>query len=305
VTRRSNRLLLLVLTGLAAALIVRLVRQAILARHADFFRGKVVILTGASRGIGRVLAYALAVRGAHLVLAARSADQLRQVADHCEALNLDIEVMALPTDVADEAQLKTLVSQTLERFGRIDILISNAGIMQGGAISTVDMEQIRRHIEVNLIATIRLTQLVLRPMLARGRGHVVIMASAAGRHTVPYFVPYGITKHGLIGFGEGLRRELAGTGLQVLTVNPGFTATDMITALEPAYRRMGIRIMPPEHVARKTLEGIVLGVPEINVGWLETFGQYVSVLMPYFADLFWRLRMPRDFPELAEQQRTE
>lgn len=303
--RRTNRLPLLLITGLAAGLTLRVVRQGILRRAAGFYRGKVVILTGASRGIGRALAYALAARGAHLVLAARRKDQLIAVADRCRALNLDIEVMTVPTDVADPAALEHLAAATLERFGRVDILISNAGIIQGGSITSFEPEQIERQIQVNLLSAIRLTQLVLRPMLERRRGHIVLMASAAGRHTVPYFIPYGVTKHGLVGFGEGLRRELAGSGVRVLTVNPGFTATDIVTAMDHTFRRMGFHIYSPELVAQQTLEGIVLGLPEVNIGWFEMVGGYASVLLPYFADLFWRLWMPRDFPKVAARQRTE
>lgn len=304
-TRRANRLPLLLITGTAVVLLLRLIRQSILRRNVDFFNGKVVILTGASRGIGQALAYALAVRGAHLVLAARSANQLEAVAERCRGLNLDIEVMVVPTDVTDPAQLQELVGQALERFERIDILINNAGIIQGGPITGMEPERIERQLRVNLLSAIELTRLCLRPMLARGRGHIVLMASAAGRHTVPYFIPYGVSKHGLVGFGEGLRRELAGTGLRTLIVNPGFTATDIVFAMEQVFRRMGFQITAPEVVALRTLEGIVLGVPEVNIGWFELLGQYASTIVPYFADLYWRLFLPRGFAQIAETERTE
>ncbi len=212
---------------------------------------------------------------------------------------------AVPTDVTDEAQLTRLVQNTLDRFGRIDILLSNAGIIQGGVVAEGDFGSIRRQIEVNLMASMRLAQLALRPMLAQGQGHIVLMASIGGRHSSPYLTGYCASKHGLVGFGEGLRRELVGKGVRVLTVNPGYTATDMVNVAEPAYRRMGFRMIPPERVARLTLEGIILGTPEFTIGLMETIGQWGSAMAPALFDLYWRVFMPPEFPELVSKQKTE
>lgn len=298
------------LLGIAAAatlslgILVYLLHRLRLAAHAHDFIGKVVIVTGASRGIGRALACAFAQRGAHLVLAARSVGDLEAVAAECRMLHPHAEVLAVPTDVTDEAQLEHLVALTLEHFGRVDILVNNAGVRMGGAFTELDPSLLRRQIEINLLATMRLTQMVLPTMIQRGQGWIVNVASQAGRHTEPYFVVYGASKHGVIGFSEGLRRELAATGVRVLTVSPGFTDTEMVTAIGPVYRRMGFPMIPPQRVARRTLEGILLGLPEVNIGWLETLGGYASVFAPRLADLYWRLFMPRDFPQAAARQRS-
>ncbi len=269
------------------------------------FQHKVVLITGASRGIGRALAHAFAGRGAYLVLAARDEQQLRAVAAECRRIRQETQVLVVPADVTDEHQLNGLVSRAMHRFGRIDILVNNAGIIQGGSLADTTPDMLRRHLEVNVLSAVRLTQLAL-PIMGRQRsGYIVNVASATGRHTMPYFIAYGISKHAMIGFSEGLRRELAGTGIRVLTVNPGYTDTQMVSRIQPAYRRMGFTMIPPERVARRTLEAMALGAPEVNIGWLETIGQYASVLTPRLADLFWRLFMPPDFPELASQQRTE
>lgn len=304
-SRRASPLMFLLGSGVSAMVAVEVARRMALSRFPDFFRRKVVIITGASRGIGKSLAFALAVRGAHLVLASRNEDQLKEVAKRCEALHRQIETLVVPTDVTDEAQLQRLIDRTLERFGRIDILINNAGIIQGGALVDLDPESIRQQIEVNVIGSVRLTQIVLKPMLIQKSGHIVLMASAAGRTSYPYFVPYSTTKHALIGFGDGLRRELAGTGIKVMTVNPGYVSTDMIDKVGVAYKKMGLDLQPPEMVARRTLEGLVLGLTEVNIGFIYTVSQYASVLIPFAVDLFWRLFPPRDFPKLAEEQHTK
>lgn len=301
----SNPIVILLIVMAGIVILSAAVRALRLYSRRAYFADKVVILTGASRGIGRELALALAKRGARLVLAARKADQLDAAAQACRDANPGVDVLTLPTDVTDEAQLSRLVQTTLERFGRIDMLLSNAGIVQGGVIADGDFDSIRKQIEVNLMAGIRLVQLVLRPMLAQRQGHIVLMASAGGRHSSPYLTGYCTSKHGLVGFGEGLRRELAGTGVRVLTVNPGYTATDMVNVAEPAYRRMGFRMVPPERVARLTLEGIILGTPEFTIGLAENIAQWASVIAPAGADRFWRLFMPAEFPELVSKQKTE
>ena len=283
----------------------RALRRWRLDTHRGYFEGKVVLITGGSRGIGRVLARAFAQRGASVALAARSVEQLEQVAAECEALNPCVETLIVPVDVTSEAELDYLVEETLARFGRIDVLVNNTGIRHGGAVAELDPDDIRRQIEVNLLAAISLTRRVLPAMLRRGRGCIVMMSSAAGRHTEPYFVPYGISKHGLTGFAEGLRRELAGSGVRVLTVSPGFTDTDMVTEIGPVYQRMGFPMIPPERVARRTLDGIVLGAVEVNLGTIETFGGYVSVLLPRLADLYWQVFAPRDFKDAARRQGAE
>ena len=276
-----------------------------LGSRKDIFQNKVVLITGASRGIGRALALAFADRGAHLILASRNEQQLQAVASQCRAVRQEIQTLTVPTDVTDEQQLARLVSRAVERFGRIDILVNNAGIIQGGSLAVMTLETFKHHLEVNVLSAVRLTQLVLPIMYRQRSGYIVNIASASGRHTMPYFIAYGVSKHALLGFSEGLRRELAGTEIRVLTVNPGYTDTDMVSRVGIAYRRMGFTMIPPERVARRTLEAIARGAPEANVGWLETIGQYASVLTPRLADLFWRLFMPPDFPELASQQRTE
>ncbi len=297
--------LLILCMCLAVWALVTLARRLRLRSGLGAVEGQVVVITGASRGIGRSLALAFAQRGASLVLAARSEADLRATAQACEAVNPRVETLIVPTDVTDGKQLRALARAAKEHFGHIDILVNNAGIREGGAFTEIDPLILRKLIEVNLLAAMTLTQQILPDMIRQGKGQIVNMASAAGRVAEPYFVLYGSSKHGLIGFGDGLRRELAGTGVRVLTVSPGFINTDMVSDIGPVYRRMGFPMNPPEYVARRTLEGIVLECREIKIGWLETLAGYVNALAPKVIDLYWRVLMPQDFPEAAARQRTE
>jgi len=294
--------LLIVLGVIAAALAIPwLVNRLRLAANPDFYRQKVIMITGASRGIGRELAYAFAARGANLVLAARSVDELNTVADGCRKKNPAIDALIVPTDVTDRAQLKNLADSALEHFGQIDILINNAGIRQGGQF----VESSMKELEVNLAAPLNLTQIVLPGMLKRRAGTIVNVASAAGRLAEPYFVMYGVSKHGMIGFGDGLRRELCGTGVRVITVKLDFINTDMVAEIGPSYRRMGMPMLPTKRVARRVLAGIVLGKNHINVGWLSAFAGPVGVIAPWVIDLYFRLFMPKEFAEAAKRQFSE
>jgi short-subunit dehydrogenase len=304
-SRKNYPLLTALGAGLGAWAVTRLIRQQQLAAHPDYFAGKVVVITGASRGIGRAFAHALAQRGAALVLAARNEDQLNQVAAECQAISRDIKTLVVPTDVTNQSHLEVLVELSLKQFERIDILINNAGIRQGGALLEVGAGSVHQQIEVNLLAPINLTLLVLPVMLRQGGGHIVNVCSAAGRHTEPFFVSYGTSKHGLYGFGEGIRRELAGTGVRVLTLNPGFVDTDMVTHIGPMYQKMGFPMIPPDYTVARALDGIVLGLPEVNVGWLETLGGWVSKLFPTLADLYWKTMLPNGFDEAAKRQYSD
>lgn len=299
---------LLALGGLAGGAwgLSRLMRIARLDAARGALAGQVVVITGASRGFGRALAHEFAVRGARIVLAARSEDQLNEAAGECERIRPGVETLVVPADVTVEADCQRLIDASIRHFGRIDVLVNNAGIIQGGALHEIGREVVRDTLEVNLIAMMRLTQIALPAMIERGSGQIVVMASASGHHAMPFFVPYSASKYGLIGFAEGLRRELAGTGVRVTLVTPGYADTDMVSAMAPVYRRIGFSMIPPERVARLTVEGILLGRAEVKVGFFEAFGGIVNQIAPGLADLYWWAVVPRRaFREAARVQRTE
>lgn len=285
----------------------KVIRQKRLDANNDIFKGRMALITGASRGIGEALALDFARRGSNIVLAARNQSMLERVASTCEIINPNIKTLVVPTDVTDEAQLQHLVDEAKRRFGHIDFLVNNAGILQGGDFAEVDPEALEQTLDVNLLAPMRLTQIVLPDMLARGEGVIVNIASMSGRHSMPYFVGYSTSKGGMVSFGEGLRRELMNTGVNVINVLPGYTETAMVEEMRDVYRDMGFfKLISPGALARRTLDAIALDEPDVKVGALETIGAFASTLTPRLADLYWRVVVPRGrFHEAAQKQYSE
>ncbi len=185
--------------------------------------GEIAIVTGASSGIGAATARELAARGAVVVLAARRADELEAQAQAIKAAGG--AALAIPTDVADEAQVTRLVEQVIEQFGRVDILVNNAGFGSGKPLAETAPEAIRHMVNVNLLSAMLLARAVLPGMLARRHGAIISVASVAGHLAVAPL--YSGTKFGLRGFMLSLRRELRGSGVSVSVVSPGFIRTAM------------------------------------------------------------------------------
>ncbi|MGF1504041.1 MAG: SDR family oxidoreductase [Chloroflexi bacterium] len=271
------------------------VRQARLAAAKGEFAGKVVLITGGSRGIGQALAEAFAAQGASLVLAARSAEQLEHVAATCRVLHPQVETLCVPTDVGDPTQLENLIDQTIARFGRIDILVNNAGISQGGRFEEdEELGRFQRQMEINLMAAVRLTQLALPHMLARNTGWIVNISSIMGRFGFPFVLGYVTSKHALNGFSEGLRRELYHTDVRVLSVIAGFVETDMIAGdTSRLVRSSPLSLVTPEQVARQTLNAVALGQAQIFTGWFESLMSGLNVWVPRLMDhVFFKLAPP-------------
>ena len=185
-------------------------------------RGRTALITGASRGIGAKVARALAQQGMNLALAARSPETLQQLAT--ELQNCGVRAVAFPTDVADETQLVKLVGDVIAEFGTIDVLVNNAGIEAFRPFQLIEPADIARTIQVNLTATLLLTRYVLPHMLKSNRGHIVNMASTAGKYGPAYGAAYGATKSGMIAFTQSLRGELYKTGVSASAICPGFAA---------------------------------------------------------------------------------
>jgi len=235
-------------------------------------RGAVALVTGASRGIGPVLAEALARRGAHLVLAARSASELAQVAQRLDGLGLGVRVLALPTDVAVSAQRAELVRRAQAELGPIDVLVNNAGLEQLCFFETLSEADIARYTEVNLTAPMQLTRLLLPGMLERQRGHVVNIASVAGFGAAAFGETYGATKAGLVGFTRSLRASLKtqGSAVSASALCPGFIAqAGMFADIQAAHGVKAPFILgtcTPAAVAQGLLRVIDRDEPERFVG---------------------------------------
>ncbi|MFN8454008.1 MAG: SDR family NAD(P)-dependent oxidoreductase [Anaerolineae bacterium] len=185
-------------------------------------QGKNALLTGGSRGIGPAIAQALARKGVNLALVARSAEQLAAVAQ--EVSLRGVRAVPIPADISDPAARSALLTRAEAELGPLDLLINNAAIEQVSPFVRQETQDIGRIIETNLTAPMVLTRLVLPGMLQRGRGHIVNIASIAGKKAPPYNAVYGATKAGLIEWTGGLRGELEGTGVSASVVCPGFIA---------------------------------------------------------------------------------
>jgi len=238
--------------------------------------GKVVLITGASAGIGRASAHAFAARGARVVLASRNGDQLKEVESELRCYG--VQTLVVPTDISDDDALQDLVSRTRATFGRVDVLVNNAGICRGGMLCEMDPEELSEMLQVNLHGTFRLTQMMLPLMFEQKFGHIVNVSSFAARFYLPGVSVYSATKAAILVFSNTLRREVQGRGVFVSTILGGPARTGMISgAVEAALRhngwdrsrflnRLSQSFDGPEVVARAILRAVLRRKREVRTG---------------------------------------
>jgi short-subunit dehydrogenase len=187
------------------------------------FHDHVVIITGASSGIGQALALQLAGQGAKVVLAARRADRLEQVAAECRQAGG--EALVVPTDVTDEAQCRALVEKTIERFGRLDLLVNNAGLAVIALLEDFsDLGLFKHTMDVNFYGAVHCTYYAL-PHLKQTRGRIVAISSLGGKAALPYNTPYIASKFAMHGFFDSLRMEMMQHGVSVTIICPSWVVT--------------------------------------------------------------------------------
>jgi short-subunit dehydrogenase len=186
-------------------------------------RGKTVLLTGGSRGLGLALAQALGGRGARLALCARDEDELREACDQLR--HQGIEAAAFPGDVTDALAIPGLVNAVIQRMGAIDVLVNDAGSISVGPFDSFSKADFEQSMNLMFWAPVNLTLAVLPHMKQRGAGHIVNIASVGGRVAIPHLLPYSCAKFALTGFSTGLSGEANLGGVHVLTVVPGLMRT--------------------------------------------------------------------------------
>jgi len=192
----------------------------------DNIKGKVAIVTGASSGIGESMARHLAARGAKVVLAARRTDRLDKVV--AEIREAGGEAIAIATDVAQRADLEKLAAETVEAFGRIDLLVNNAGVMPLSPLEKLKVDEWDRTIDVNIKGVLYGIAAVLPRMQAQGSGHILNVASIAGiKVFTPIGTVYSATKHAVRAISEGLRVEMGNNGVRVTVVSPGAVESEL------------------------------------------------------------------------------
>jgi len=251
--------------------------------------GRRIILTGASEGIGRALALALAAQKARIVLAARDASRLETLVRECKAAGG--EAHAVPTDVANAHDCEWLIAESVRALGGVDVLVNNAGITMWSRFDALaDLEVFERLLEVNYLAPVRLTSLAL-PHLKTSRGLMVAVASLAGLTGVPERTAYAGSKHALIGFCDSLRIELAGSGVDVCVVAPDFVVTETHKrAMGPDGEPLGTspmvqsKIMTAAACAARIVKAIDKREREVLMSARGRLGRWLKLVAPSLID---------------------
>ncbi len=207
--------------------------------------GKIALVTGASSGIGEATALALAEFGATVCVSGRREDRLTSLVSRIEAAGA--QGLALPCDVAIEADATKAVQDAASAFGTIDILVNSAGVNEAGGVDSLSMELWRRVLDINLMGTLYTCKAAVRLMRAQGSGDIVNISSTAGRRSSALFAAYSTSKFGLTGLTEGLRQEVGAEGIRVSIIEPGATQTEIAESISDPNFRDAIR----KHVGKE------------------------------------------------------
>ena len=261
-------------------------------------RDKVVIITGASSGIGKALAYELAHQGAKVVLAARNIEELLHIEQ--DLRQQGAEVLSVRTDVTKELACKELIEQAYARFGRIDALINNAGISMRALLEDLEPAVLRKVMDVNFWGTVYCTKYAL-PYLQAARGTVVGVSSVAGLHGLPGRTGYSASKYAMTGFLDTVRIENRRKGVHVMVACPGFTATNVrFSALtadgteQGATPRKEEKMMTAEEVAHRIAKGIMRRKRLLLMEFEGRATHFIKKFSPRFLDMMFYKVMARE-----------
>lgn len=254
------------------------------------FKNKIAIVTGASSGIGKATAIALAQKGAHLVLIARNERKLNQVSN--EINDLGAQTMVVAADVSDQIAVINAVQKIISRFGKIDILFNNAGISKVGKVMDENYIEITRHMfEVDYLGSVYMTRAVIPFMEKTGGGQILNMSSVVGRKAFAGFTGYSSIMHAIDGFSDGLRQELKNSTINVATIYPALTQTALLEHEDPDQMPGPFSFMtpiPPEEVARAVIKGLAGNVQKIIVPFPPRIMLFVDALSSRWSDRFVR-----------------
>lgn len=246
--------------------------------------GTAALVTGASSGIGAATARALAEAGARVALLARRKERLEALAG--EIHRRGGEAMVCPADVTDPVAIQTAVEQVLGRWGRIDLLVNNAGQGLAAPLEATTAEELRNLLEVNLVGVLTATRAVLPAMRKQGSGHIINVSSVVGRRGIPFGSAYSATKFAMVGLTECLRQELPGTGIHVSLVYPIYTTETEFHEVQAQKVRMPRR--GPAQSARQVANAIVRCArrprPEVYPYFPARILAVLSAFAPGFVD---------------------
>ena len=228
--------------------------------------GATVLVTGASAGIGYETALEFARRGANVAIVARREDRLRALAERIRRIGVEAHVVV--ADVGRSDDVRRMVDETIERFGRIDVLVNNAGFGFSGTIEETDEATMRELMNVNYFGAFNAIRAVLPHMRARRSGHIVNVASVVGKFAFPYHGAYSATKFAMIGMTESLRGELYDSGVTATVVLPGSTRTEFFDAQRTNDGHVSAPTGPQQDadvVARAIVRSAERPTPEVNM----------------------------------------
>lgn len=244
--------------------------------------GKNIVITGASSGIGAEIARLCAKRGANLVLLARSLDKLTELKKSLESTySVTIDVYRL--DVSDTDAVRTIFTEMLSKIGHVDILVNNAGFGVFREAHEASFEEIKSMFDVNVVGLMACTSMVIPGMRERRSGHIINVASQAGKIATPKSSVYSATKHAVLGYTNSLRMELADWNVFVTAVNPGPIATNFFSIADEKgtyVKNVGRYMLQPDYVAKKVVGRMLLKTREVNLpSWMNA-GSIIYALFP-------------------------
>ncbi|MGB7085884.1 MAG: SDR family NAD(P)-dependent oxidoreductase [Phormidesmis sp.] len=252
-------------------------------------QGKVALVTGASRGIGRAIAYELARGGVRrLILVARNAQCLAQVA--ADIRHIGVEAIPLAVDLTAQQEVSPIIAKAWRDYGEIDLLVNCAGIAHQTPFLRSRFFDVQQEMDTNMMGMYIVTSLIARRMASRRSGTIVNVSSLMGKIAAPTMATYSATKFAIVGFTQALRIELAPHNVNVMTLLPTLTDTDMAKDLR---KFRGVIPMSAERVAHACIQGITKDSQEVLVGWQSHLAVWCNQISPWLLEKILKLTAPR------------
>jgi 3-oxoacyl-[acyl-carrier protein] reductase len=252
-------------------------------------QGKVALITGASRGIGKAIAFALAARGIkRLILVARDRQKLTAVAEEIAAMGVETTILAI--DLTQTIEVNIAIAQLWRNYGPVHLLVNCAGVAYQTSFLQTKLPQVQEELSVNLLGMYNITNLIARRMVSQKQGTIVNVSSLMGKVAAPTMATYSATKFAIIGFTQALRRELAEHNIRVIALLPSLTDTDMARNLK-LFR--WVIPMTPAEVAEVLVSGLQKDAAEILVGWQSHLAVWCQRLAPWLLEIILQISTPR------------
>ncbi|MBW4659709.1 MAG: SDR family NAD(P)-dependent oxidoreductase [Drouetiella hepatica Uher 2000/2452] len=243
-------------------------------------QGKTILVTGASRGIGRAIALELSHQGVQrLILVARNYSRLAEVATEIEAFG--VEAVPLALDLAQPVEVNIAIAQAWRDYGPIDLLVNCAGVAYQTPFLRSQLHQVQEEIAINLVGMYTITRLIARRMAVQRQGTIINVSSLMGKIAAPTMATYSATKFAILGFTQALRSELSVHNIRVIALLPSLTDTDMVRNFQ--WFRWVIPTTP-QKVAQTLVKGLQKGTPEILVGWQSHLAVWGNRLVPWLME---------------------